>query len=113
MLNNKLDIENKLLIDDFIAEIKEKFYCCRITYLKHLVYSSLKKLTHEKQDYLIEKIYADKFLLENFSDIMLEFNYLRLTACGMEDKLSKTKIVLDDAGKFKTLKLWDFIEDKK
>lgn len=109
MQEKEPDLESKLLIDDFVAEIKEKFYLCRITYLKHRLYTSIKTLSPEKQKYLIEKFYADKFLIENFSDIILEFTYLQPSAIGMEDKLNKTKIIQDETGSYRTLKFWDYM----
>lgn len=107
---NNDEFETKLLIDDFLAEIKEKFYFCRITYLKYLLYTGIKGLRPKAQKYIISKIYADKFLLDNFADIVLEFMYLQPSAVGSEDKISKQKIVQDDTGTYKVLKLWNYEE---
>lgn len=104
---NSDEFETKLLIDDFLAEIKENFYFCRITYLKHLLYTGIKRLTPKAQKYIISQIYADKFLFDNFVDIVLEFMYLQPSASGCEDKISNQKIIQDDAGTFKVLKLWN------
>lgn len=105
---NNDEFETKLLIDDFLAEIKEKFYFCRITYLKHLLYTGIKRLTPKAQKYIISQIYADKFLLNNFADVVLEVMYLSPCASGCEEKISKQKIVQDDKGAFKILKLWNY-----
>lgn len=107
MINND-EFETKLLIDDFIAEIKENFYLCRITYLKHVLYKGIKSLAPNNQKYIISKIYADKFLLDNFADVVLEFMYLQPCASGCEEKITRPKIVQDDKGSFKILKLWNY-----
>lgn len=108
---NNDEFETKLWIDDFIADIKEKFYFCRITYLKYTLYTVIKRLTPNNQKYLISKIYDDKFLLDNFADIVCEFMYLRPCASGCEDKIVKQKIIQDEAGGFKILKLWNYQEN--
>lgn len=72
---NEITFESKLLIDDFVEELKEKFYVNRITYLRYILYSSIKQQSGANREYLIEKIYADKFLLDNFSDIILQVEY--------------------------------------
>lgn len=72
---NDISYERLLLIDDFIDELKSKFYTTRISYLKYELYTTVKNLSSAEYNYLIKKIKADSLLHFYFAEVLLELAY--------------------------------------
>lgn len=72
---NEISYERLLLIDDFIDELKSKFYTTRFSYLKYELYTTLKKLSAAEYAYLINKIKADSLLYFYFAEVLFELAY--------------------------------------
>uniref|UniRef100_UPI004027CA30 hypothetical protein n=1 Tax=Candidatus Scatousia sp. TaxID=3085663 RepID=UPI004027CA30 len=114
-MNNNLSLEKKLIIDEIIAEIIENFYSYRPTYIKYLIYDALKRCNPAEFEYFVQKISENRKLYELVFVCICEFTYMKPAATGLEDEISKTKIIMDEAGKYITLKLFDYqrgINDK-
>lgn len=99
--------KNKLEIDDFIEQIKDEFYLHRPTYLRHQVYAVLKKLDDVDHEYFVQKIFEHNNLYNLFFDILAEFSYRKPSVDGKEELICKPKILKDEYGGYKLLKLWE------
>lgn len=107
-MNNNLSLEKKLIIDEIIAEIIENFYSYRPTYIKYIIYDALKRCNPAEFEYFVQKISENRKLYELVFVCICEFTYSKPAAAGLEDKISKTKIILDEAGDYRILKLFDY-----
>lgn len=107
-MNKKLTFEKKLIIDEIVAEIDEKFYSYRPTYIKFIVYDSLKKCNDGEFEYFVQKLSENSRIYELVFSCICEFTYMKPAVSGLEDRISKTKIILDESGNYRTLKLFDY-----
>lgn len=107
MVKTGLSLERKLIIDDMVEEINEKFYQLRPTYIKAFLYQQLKSCNAAEYEYLVEKIKESPCLYSVVADIIFEFTYLKPSAQGVEDKICRQKIIMDETGNYKILKLWN------
>lgn len=109
-VQGNLDFEKKLRIDYLVEQFTNKFYWLTLTELKCELYRHLKFSTGECYTYFLSRVKEDKFLFENFADVVFEIEFHRPNAEGMENNVTKTKIIQDDAGNYIALKLFEYIK---